>query len=64
MPVSVLPGAHPGDRRVELLRAVGARFRPVSTDDKETVRSEVLLAGFRTVAGLLHISWEDGCADV
>ena len=55
---------HQGDRRVELLRAVGSRLLPVIADEKETVRSEVLRAGFRTVAGLLHVSWEDGSADV
>lgn len=55
--------AHPKDRRVELLRAVDGRLQSVGPDD-ETVRSEVLGADFRTVAGLLHISWEDGSADV
>ncbi len=56
--------AHPGDRRVELLRAVDGRLQSVGPDGKETVRSEVLGADFRTVAGLSHISWEDGSADV
>ena len=56
--------AHPEDRRVELLRALDGRLQSVCPDDQETVRSEVLRADFRTVTGLLHVSWQDGSADV
>jgi hypothetical protein len=57
--------AHPGDRRVELLRAVGGRLLPVSADAEGGVySSKVLSARLETADKQLHVSWEDGFADV
>jgi Uma2 family endonuclease len=57
--------AHPGDRRVELLRAVGGRLLPVSADaEGGGYSSKVLSARFETADKQLHVSWEDGFADV
>ncbi|MDQ3989273.1 MAG: Uma2 family endonuclease [Actinomycetota bacterium] len=56
--------AHSEDRRVELLRAVGGRLLPVSADVEGGVYSKVMGARFETVDKQLHISWEDGSADV
>lgn len=55
---------HPEGRWVELLRAVGDRLLPVTTDAAGSVRSEVLGAQFTTVEGRLRITWENGVADV
>ena len=56
--------AHPEDRRVELLRAVGGRLLPVDADVEGGVYSKVMGARFETVDKQLHVSWEDDFADV
>ena len=56
--------AHPGDRRVELLRAVDGRLRSVSPDAEGGDYSEVMSARFETVDKQLHIAWGDGSAAV
>ncbi len=56
--------AHPGDRRVELLRAVDGRLQSVSPDAEGGDYSEVMSARFETVDKQLHIAWEDGSAAV
>jgi len=56
--------AHPEDRRVELLRFVDGRSTVVSADAEGWVRSDVLGARFGTADKQLHVSWEDGFADV
>jgi len=61
--------AHPEDRRVELLRFVDGRStvggsRVISADAEGWVRSDVLGARFGTADKQLHVSWEDGFADV
>jgi len=60
--LSVVAGAGPVG--VTISRPWWSAAQSVCPDDKETVRSEVLRADFRTVAGLWHVSWEDGSADV
>ena len=56
--------AHPEDRRVELLRFVDGRSTVVSADAEGWVRSDVLGARFGTADKQLHVSWEDGFADI
>lgn len=55
---------HPQGQWVELLRAVGGKLLPVTTDARGEVRSEVLGAQFATVAGRLRITWDDGSAEL
>lgn len=56
---------HPGERRAELLRRVGARLLPVTADAEGWVRSEALGAGFTAVEGpRLRVAGDDGAADV
>lgn len=55
---------HPGDRRVELLRAVGGSLVPVQPKSDGSVESEVLGITLRTVAGKLRITWPEGSADI
>lgn len=56
--------AYPDDGRFELLRAVGDRLLPVTADREGALRSEVLGAAFTTVAGRLHIAWENDSAEI
>ena len=55
---------HPDGHWVELLRSVGGRLLPVSTDADGAVRSDVLGAQFVAVAGGLRITWEGGVAEL
>jgi hypothetical protein len=56
--------AHPGDRRVELFRAVGGWPVPVQPGAMGELTSEVLGIVLRSVDGKLEISWSEGCATV
>ena len=55
---------HPADRRFELLRNVGGRLLPVTTDEGGGARSEVLGVRFVARDGRLHVTWEDGAAQL
>ncbi|HEY2763047.1 MAG TPA: Uma2 family endonuclease [Pseudonocardiaceae bacterium] len=55
---------HPLQRRVELLRVVGDQMLPVSGDVDGAVRSDVLDAQFRTAAGRLRVTWQDGRSEL
>lgn len=55
---------HPQGRWVELLRSVGGRLLPVSTDAEGAVRCEVLGAEFATADGRLRITWKDGVSEL
>lgn len=55
---------HPGERRVELLRAIGGRPVPVQAGLDGELESEVLGITLRTVDGKLEITWDGGSATV
>lgn len=55
---------HPGDRRVEVYRAVGNRLLPVQAAAGGMLGLETLGVELRTAAGVLHLSWGDGAAQV
>jgi Uma2 family endonuclease len=55
---------HPLERRVEVLRAVGARLLPVQSGPDGELASEVLGIRMRTVDGKLRITWDGGSADI
>jgi hypothetical protein len=62
--VSLMIVAHPHDRRVELLRALGGQLVPVQPGASGELTSEVLGIVLRTVDGKLEISWSEGSATV
>jgi len=55
---------HPGEHRVELLRAVNGRLLPVSSDADGTVRSDVLGVGFVSAGEALRLTWLGGSAEL
>jgi len=54
---------HPDDRRAEVFRAVGSRLLPVQATGG-VLGLETLGVELRTVAGALHLSWDEGSAQV
>ncbi|GAA1397500.1 hypothetical protein GCM10009613_50290 [Pseudonocardia kongjuensis] len=54
---------HPDDRRAEVFRAVGTRLLPVQATGG-VLGLETLGVELRTTAGALHLTWDDGSAQV
>ncbi|MEU6698179.1 Uma2 family endonuclease [Pseudonocardia sp. NPDC046786] len=54
---------HPDDRRAEVFRAVGSRLLPVQAPGG-VLGLETLRVELRTTAGALHLTWDDGSAQV
>ena len=54
---------HPGDRRAEVFRSVGGRLLPVQATGG-VLGLETLEVELRTGAGVLHLTWGDGSAEI
>ncbi|SFO22027.1 Endonuclease, Uma2 family (restriction endonuclease fold) [Pseudonocardia ammonioxydans] len=54
---------HPGDRRAEVFRSVGGRLLPVQATGG-VLGLETLEVELRTGAGVLHLTWDDGSAEI